>query len=174
MFYTAERREAEIGVEEYVRDFVDVPRFLNFCRECENFGRRWACPPFDFDPMDVWKKYQTLHIAAKIIAPGRDATQGKMRDVLLTERSALFEELLAHEGSQPGSLALSAGTCELCGVCARPQGIPCRYPEKLRWSLEALGGDVSKTAEILLRKPILWEKEGRLPAYYTLVGGLLT
>lgn len=171
--YTVERREAEVSVTDYLREFVDVPKFLGFCQECENFGRRWACPPFDFDPMDVWKKYRTLHIAAKIITPGGNAAQGEMKNVLLAEKSAFFEELLSLEGTNPGSLALSAGTCDLCEDCTRPQGGPCRYPEKLRWSLEALGGDVCKTAEIMLKTPLLWEQNGRLPAYYTLVGGLL-
>ncbi len=172
--YTVERREAEVFVADYLREFVDVPKFLGYCRECENFGRRWACPPFDFDPVDVWNKYRTLHIYAKIITPGRNTTQGEMKDVLFAEKSALFEELLGLEETCPGSLALSAGTCEMCRDCTRPLGVPCRYPEKLRWSLEALGGDVCKTAEVLLKTPILWEEKGRLPTYYTLAGGLLT
>lgn len=42
-----------------------------------------------------------------------------------------------------------------------------------RWSIEALGGDVSKTAEQYFNLPMLWIKDGQAPDYLMLAGGLL-
>ena len=54
-----------------------------------------------------------------------------------------------------------------------PSGRPCRCPEKMRYSIEALGGNVAETAERYLHKPLLWIEDGRMPDYLTLVCGLL-
>ena len=41
--YVAEKIEnfqAEIPVEEYMKECVDVATFLEFCKECSNYGKR--------------------------------------------------------------------------------------------------------------------------------------
>ena len=43
----------------------------------------------------------------------------------------------------------------------------------MRYSIEALGGNVAETAERYLHKPLLWIEDGRMPDYLTLVCGLL-
>ena len=50
--YVAEKIEnfqAEIPVEEYMKECVDVATFLEFCKECSNYGKLWCCPPYTFD-----------------------------------------------------------------------------------------------------------------------------
>ena len=38
-----------------------------------NYGRRWSCPPFEFDPLELWNRYDTLHLyACARPAPGAD------------------------------------------------------------------------------------------------------
>lgn len=47
--YVAEKIEnfqAEIPVEEYMKECVDVATFLEFCKECSNYGKLWCCPPY--------------------------------------------------------------------------------------------------------------------------------
>lgn len=77
------------------------------------------------------------------------------------------------EKEYPGSRALFAGTCELCENCDKEQGIPCGHPEIMRYSIEALGGNVAKAVQIYFDDTIHWAKDGRLPDYYILLGGLL-
>ena len=43
----------------------------------------------------------------------------------------------------------------------------------MRYSIEALGGDVSKTAADLLDLELKWGKNGELPEYFVLVGGMI-
>ena len=61
--YVAEKIEnfqTEIPVEEYMKECVDVATFLEFCKECSNYGKLWCCPPYTFD---VEKDYWNLPIA---------------------------------------------------------------------------------------------------------------
>ena len=170
--YLTERAEAVVSVDEFVESCIDVPKFLSCCKECKNFGRRWSCPPFDFDPMDLWQKYGTLHLYTLILRPlDRDGT--KLVEALWKEKADFNRELLELELRHPGSMALAGGSCSLCDVCAREEGKNCRYPGKQRYSIEALGGDVGKVCEKYFQKPVLWVKDGAAPDYLMWVGGLL-
>lgn len=91
-------------------------------------------------------------------------------------KAEMTEELFALEENVEGSRALYPGSCNLCngGRCARINGEPCRHPEKMRYSIESLGGDVMKTAKEIFDIEIVWAKAGETPPYMVLVGGLLT
>ena len=43
----------------------------------------------------------------------------------------------------------------------------------MRYSIEALGGNVGKTVHDLLGIELEWIEEGKVPSYFVLVGGLL-
>ena len=55
---------ADVDVEEFVENYVDIERFMGLCEECENYGKNWNCPPFDFDVMEVWNSFNKLKIIA--------------------------------------------------------------------------------------------------------------
>ena len=169
-----ERMEAVVPVAEYMETCVDIPKFLGYCRECGNYGNRWSCPPFHEDPMDIWTRFHTLRLIAYTLPCETGGSVSQALANLELAKARMMEETLELEHSMPGTLALSAGTCTLCGKdCTRPAGKPCRCPERMRDSIEALGGDVAKTAELYLNRPLLWIKDNRLPEYLTLVGGAL-
>ena len=171
--YTTERFVTTIPLAEYVPQCVDVPKFLGFCRACPSYGTRWSCPPHNYDPMDLWARYETLTLVALVLTLDGSLSRTQAMDALTREKKALLEELLSLEEKFPGSLALSAGNCQLCRFCARTQGIPCWQPQRMRPSIEALGGDVSLTLERYLGKTLRWTREGEIPETLTLVGGLL-
>lgn len=171
---TFDRLETVVPVEEYVKICVDISKFLGFCKECFNYGNRWSCPPFQTDPMEIWSQFETLRLIAYTLPNASIPCVSVALDHLKQAKERMMAELLELEHTIPGSYVLSAGTCVLCGDnCTRPAGKPCRNPEQMRHSIEALGGDVSKTAEYYLNKPLLWIKDGILPEYLMLVGGLL-
>ena len=173
MKYTLERFETETDTDSYIRDYVDINHFLECCRECPNYDNRWACPPYDFDPMEIWTAFDRLLIAGYRLTFSEDRTEDEMTSALREVKQKLSEELYAEEERLPGSKSLSAGTCQLCEECTRPQGQPCRYPDKMRYSIESLGGNVGKTISRLCGIEIEWIEEGRLPEHFVLVGGLL-
>ena len=51
----------------FVEGFVRVEKFLPLCRQCDSYGTRWTCPPFDFDPMTIWHNYTGLLLYARIL-----------------------------------------------------------------------------------------------------------
>ncbi|MCR4892178.1 MAG: DUF2284 domain-containing protein [Lachnospiraceae bacterium] len=178
------RYEAIIPIHEYFDSCVDISKFLGFCKQCPGYCQTWSCPSFDFDPAEYWLRYNWFHlIGIQIPVPdhlriqkmtGEEARH--MADCLLKPRkNDLVCELFQMEKQIPGSRALMAGGCELCGEggCTRPSGKPCRHPDKLRHSVESLGGNVSLTVEKYLGQRILWMKDGKLPEYFMLICGLL-
>ncbi len=173
--YTVRELENEVSMTEYLRDCVDVLKFLACCKACPNYGTVWSCPPFDsFDPMELWNRYAGLRLYARMLIPdwpGQDA-QAALR-ALYEEKSICLNTLLQWEAAVPGSLALAAGSCSLCSPCARKAGQPCKQPEFMRYSIESLGGDVGLTACRYFGHPLLWINDGVVPEYLMLVGALL-
>lgn len=197
LIYTTERYEAVVSVDHYLEKYVDVETFLQACKSCPNYEKVWSCPSYDFDVIDYWKKYSTLELVAiKIIfdeaVAGKMLTKEEQEDITKNSiwevKEQLAKELYEKERLIPGSISLSAGSCTLCkgagahpegekalagGWCTRIKGEPCRYPGKMRYSIESLGGNVGTTLSELMEIELEWIQEGRLPSYFVLVSGLL-
>ncbi|MBQ6358699.1 MAG: DUF2284 domain-containing protein, partial [Clostridia bacterium] len=88
-------------------------------------------------------------------------------------KADLARELLFLEKERPGSLALLGGKCDLCPVCARTEGKPCRTPDRMRYSIESLGGDCGGALEKYFGEILQWAQGNRLPEQIILLGGLL-
>ncbi len=182
MYYT-EKFESEIQVEYYLKNYIDIECFLEKCKECPNYGKVWTCPPFDFDVKEYWKNYDSLHIYGVKIIFDEDIRKKTLslqeqdkvlNEVVEVEKRKLSDFLWKKEIDFPGSISLSSGACVFCkNSCLRQKGKKCCYPEKLRYSIESLGGNVGLTVSRLLGIELEWMEEGKLPSYFVLVGGLL-
>ena len=173
--YTLEKFQKKISVEEYIEGYVNVAEFLRYCRECPNYDKAWSCPGHDFDPEEYWRTYSSLTLLGyKIIFDGTE-TEERSLEIMAEVKKQLTEELFEMENTHPGSISLSAGSCSICGKgnCTRPSGKPCRYPDKMRYSIESIGGNVGKTVHDLLGIELEWIEAGKMPSYFVLVGGLL-
>ncbi len=179
-----EKRQIEIPVTEFVRSCVDVEKFLSYCRSCSSYGNTWSCPPFNFNPTELWESYHTILLYSRkipismemqttVFSPEELNRAGL--ELLRTEKRAMLTELLELEKHFPGSMMLSAGSCNVCpnGSCTRRTGKPCRNPDMMRHSIESLGGDVGKALELYFNLQLLWGHDGHMPEYYILLGGLL-
>jgi hypothetical protein len=180
--YTVRTEHGRIRTADFLRDFVDVPRHLAFCRRCCHHGGNWACPQFGFDPRAVWASRDWFHLTAHVMAFTEDQPRtGFNPDELKAEVQAMYHhqkrlahrDLMALKAAVPGSTPIGAGECDLCAVCTRVDGQPCRIPDQLVHSIEALGGDVTATLSELLDLPSLWGEGSTLPDHYLLVVGLL-
>ena len=66
--YTTKRYQATIPVSDYLREYVDIPTFLECCKKCHNYETKWSCPCYDFDVLEYWQKYRVFDLTAiKII-----------------------------------------------------------------------------------------------------------
>lgn len=181
--YKIEQFQNKIKVKEYLEHYVDIPCFLEYCKACERYDKSWACPPYDFSVEDYWKQYEVLYVVgSKLIfdqetlgaVSGKEDVERVLNEVLVKEKGSLSQWLYEIEAKYPGSKSLSAGSCMLCEACQRPEGKPCQNPEIVRYSIESLGGNVGKTCSKLMGIDLIWSQEGKLPAYFTLVNGLLS
>ena len=175
-----EKLTADVNVQEYFENYVDFDKFSKIClKEQEMLGYNWSYPPFDFDPDELWNSYNKLKIIAfKINFSSeeleREFSEWELENVLKRfERIKikLMNEIYVLEDEN--SLGLFLGKCNLCMRCTREFELPCKMPVKMRYSIEALGGDVDKTIEDLFGFKIQYAHDGKLPEYLIFVGGLL-
>ena len=173
--YTTERYTVEVDAKAYIEKFRRADYFIQLCQQCGNYGRRYGCPPFDQDLIDVIKDYQRVRIIGVKITPKDsslplEAANDLMKPVICK----LNEELLEIERQLGGMCFGFVGTCPYCGgaPCARISGLPCKHPDKVRPSLEAIGFDISMTAKELLGMEIKWSQGDFIPEYLTLVCGI--
>lgn len=170
-----ETYEKTIGVPAYIEGYVNVEEFLESCKVCGNYDRKWSCPSYDFDPVeDYWKKFSNFYVVGKKMILAEEEKEN-WENLMEEVKGQLTEELFEKEKQYPGSRSLSAGSCHICGTdnCSKAAGEPCRFPDKMRYSVESLGGNVGLTASRLLGIELQWIEEGQVPDYFTLVGGLL-
>ena len=121
--YHVREMTAETSAEEFVTRFVRVEKFLPFCQQCGSYNTRWTCPPFDFDPMTIWRSYRGLRLYARILQA--DVPEQPLDEALaaLKQEKRLYrQELQRWERETPGSQMLLAGTCDQCETCEKVQG----------------------------------------------------
>ena len=173
--YTLERFSAEISAKDYIAGYRRTDYFITLCQQCRNYGRRYGCPPFDDDELQLIDKYEHVRILGiKIIPNNKHLPLNCANDLMAPVIAQLNPELLREEQRLGGYCFGFVGTCPYCGgaPCAREKGKPCQHPDKVRPSLEAYGFDMSKTANELLGLEIKWGKDNTLPEYLTLVCGI--
>lgn len=180
--YTITRTEATVDARDYVSRYRDVPRITAMCHGCPNYGTLWSCPPHEGDVSGLFDGFTRVTIHGTTITFS-EATRRQCADAqqsrAMASRAieAAWHELLPwlyeQEHSHPGSLML-AGRCRLCRPqpCTRAEGQPCRHPERMRHSLEAIGFDVVKTAHDILGIDLEWSSDGLLTQHITIVTAL--
>ena len=160
-------------MKEYAETFRDFGRVRGYCHGCGRYGKCWACPPYDFAEDGYLGQFTTISLLATKITPseGVALTPETAERILNRERQRLERMLLGMEGN---ARAFFAGTCILCPPekCTRREGLPCRHPESIRPSLEALGFDIARTASELFGIPLQWGSPGTFPAYLTLISAI--
>lgn len=152
--------------------YHDPERIQGYCRSCEKYGRFWSCPPFDASPLARFPEWGEAVIVCRRTLLGADTTKDRLVERFLEARLRFVGHMLDLEASRPRVTALVAGHCSECVSCTRSRGVSCRMPNKLRYSLEAVGFDVTGLAEGLAGQKIHWPKNG-LPDYLLTVGALL-
>ena len=181
MNYTLTNKKVTVDATDFIRRYRDVESIEAFCKQCPGFGKSWGCPPFDFDPCAVSDGFKTVTLMGTTITfdvatrnacttPEMSAVTG--RDAMEQVWKTLLPKLMEMEREVPGSRVFTF-RCSLCPEgCTRPHGLPCRHPELLRYSLEAVGFDVSAASRELLGIDLEWSSDGSLPRHLTLITAL--
>lgn len=183
MNYTVSTRKATLAADEFISRYRDVERIRQYCLECPGYGKSWGCPPFDFNPETVADGFKSVTVMGTMIEfdePARSActTAEESARVGREAMGQVWEKLLPRlyemERQHAGSRVFTF-RCVLCPEgCTRPQGLPCRHPDRLRHSLESVGFDVEAITRDLLGIDLEWSRNGSLPRYLTLVTALFS
>lgn len=149
--------------------YYDPARIQGYCRSCGKYGMFWSCPPFGESPLEklpAWS-HAVLVTQKTWVAPG--STKEGLVEQFLVARRVLGDTL--KECEIDGAVAVIAGHCSGCSPCTRSRGIACCFPERMRYSLEGLGFDVTGLVEGLAGQKMDWPASG-MPAYLLIVGAL--
>lgn len=181
---TIERLYRKINASDYAKDYVEVERFLECCKQCPNYNTKWSCPPYDFDVMErYWNNYKYLHLFAVKVTLADDIadsvmTPEQINDLVMRIRHQNYmlasRWIFELEKENPGSVALDGGHCDKCKRCTRAKGFPCRYGKEIHPAIDAIGGNLVKTAEEIFGTKILWIENGKVPEYFLFIVGLLS
>lgn len=168
--YTSEEFWAEIATAELIERFRDAERVGAACRACPNYGRSWACPPFDVDVEQLLTRYERVTIVATKITPTQpDQPIEHARGLIACALMDVTVRLRDMERQMNGMMCGGIGGCTLCpeGECLRLVDKPCCHPNSVRPSLEAYGFDVEHLTHALFNLPLLWSTNNTLPPYLT-------
>ncbi|RAP44580.1 MAG: hypothetical protein BZ135_08040 [Methanosphaera sp. rholeuAM6] len=185
--YTIEKHEKTMQVQDYYENFVDLEKTIQSCKKCDKYGKCWSCPPFNEDISDYWKKYENIDLILLQLHYDNTITEEifSQEDIdtllhltLFNEKTKLLQSLTKKTRKNEefdDSMILSTGYCNLCPVCTKIDNQPCRYPKNKLYSIESIGGLVTKTTEELFDKKIKWidMEKGKIPDYLTLLMGIL-
>lgn len=183
MNYTVSTKQATIAADEFISRYRDIERIRQYCLQCPGYGTSWGCPPFDFDPATVTDGFKTVTVTGTTIefdeqtrAACTTASESARvgREAMEQVWQSLLPTLYEQERQVPGSRCFTF-RCVLCPEgCTRPQGKPCRHPERLRHSLESVGFDLEAVTRDLLGIDLEWSTDGSLSKHITLVTALFS
>lgn len=166
----------------FLNQYQNIAKFLPYCKQCNNYNHKWSCPPLNFDPKKYLNEYHHIYLIAVQINYNQ-TTINKLttkEDITSFTRKTLRQiknqtamKLLSLEQLYPQTLSLSSGGCSYCCKCSRLNNKPCKKPDKMRYSLDSFGIDLSAVTEKLFNIKLLWGLD-KLPAYHVLIHALIS
>jgi len=166
----------ELSIDE-LNSMVDTDKFWGMCKSgCVNYEKKWCCPPFSPALKDYVRMWQKIYIIFMRISTSQfdyiknNYLKIKAGNAILKSRMDSFLRMMSENYGN----FISTGSCRLCKPCKCKETLPCAYPTKMTYSLEALGVDVNLLIQSKFSTPLQWYKKGYLPEYTAVVGGLLT
>ena len=182
MEYAVEYRHNSLPMQAFRQRYQNREKYIAYCKECPKYDTVWSCPPLQFETDDFLARFAWVNVAGvkinlspKIIKYADTSEKIKYTGwkILSAVKMDMEEKMRGMEKILPKSISLSSGGCTICKNCTRKANQPCRWPDKMRYSLDAFGFDLSAITRDMLGIEILWCKN-RLPDYFTLIHGILT
>jgi len=138
-------------------DLIFNEKALLSCYNCRNYGKKMTCPPHI--PQVSYKKLILSYKKCLLVCMRSDFQNKREFNKARKDSSNRLLELLldlekvAFAQGNYFAISFAGGSCRLCNTCP----VLCKYPEKARIPIEALGIDVVATLkrlELKLRFPV--------------------
>jgi predicted metal-binding protein len=173
---------SEISTERLLA-YQEQAYFEKLCAQCPNYAVNHGCPPFEFMPRDYIAQFRFINIV-RVKAdtgplldkyPARDESNpvNQAQQLIRLIRGGIDGVLMSMEQAFGGARVSLPGACNICATCARKAGLPCELGQP-RYSLEALGINLARLTKDLFKEEILWIRNGKLPAYFSLLSGIFS
>ncbi|NLZ39491.1 MAG: DUF2284 domain-containing protein [Firmicutes bacterium] len=160
----------EIGFDEYkeleTHELVFSEDVFNQCAKniCGNFNKNHACPPRAGSVEE--RKARILNYKKGFLLSKFASI--RTREEMETSMQEVFEAIkkLRSIFTNDDVLILGAGPCTVCKRCTALDDKPCRFPDKIQYSMEGCGIDVVRMS---LQKEMRYNPGRGKIAYFTLV-----
>lgn len=164
---------------ETVLKYNEREKFRFLCEMgCLNYMNKWSCPPFSpsFERYASSFNYLTVYLMSIDLAQlsyiKNDYLKVKAANVIMKSRIDRTVRYFLQLNNQ--TKYITTGSCRHCKPCNCKKGLPCKHPELLTFSFEALGINVQDMVQNLFGISLLWYKKGYLPEYTAVVTGILS
>lgn len=143
--------------------YADVRNTRSSCEKCPRYNNSWSCPPCTPDITKYAGKFRFAYvIAVRVGYPEELCDNDADRSQIISERTEYYDMqrrriqtmLLGLEEKHPGSYSVS--TCLICEKCARSEGLPCRHPDRMRYSMTTLGLDFTRLLKEEFHEELTW------------------
>jgi len=149
--------------KEIIRDAIIFdPKVQSYCNNpeylCPYYGHSWACPPeapyLEHEIMN-YDKFYLIYTKFDIKEKGNNKSKNSfkykdMREIMEQEMEKFLNQ---YRNEFKEIKILWDGHCRVCEKenrkCSIEEDAPCRYPDKIRYSMEAVGIDVTQTVKNL-------------------------
>lgn len=164
----------ETTIDELLK-FFKKSTIRGYCKSCPNYQKVWSCPPYDFSEEEYINEYKFAYIiGAKL---NYSNIQDQINKLILNKfdnihistniyyslRKIVDKKMFSVENLFTDSKILLGGKCTLCTECSRQKNNPCLHKDKLRYSLESLGFEVSSITENILKDKIVFTGDSLQP-----------
>ncbi len=155
---------------------IDKEKLAYLCKiGCKNYNNKYSCPPlapsFEIYTKEA-KDFLVIMFLMKLseINPNyREYHKIRMANSILKSR---IEKTVRELEKITGINYLGTGACRLCRPCMFKLKKPCKWPEKKRSSLEALGVDCNVLVEKVFNIPLKWYTNKKAPEYTLVITAL--
>lgn len=125
--------------------------------KCRTYDKRWSCPPGcgTLEECEQRMRQYSRGLILQTTTTLEDAFDVEGMQELGENHGKYFDSFVLHlRKSYPKAMVMGSGACSKCKECTYPQD-PCRFPDEMTSSMEALGLVVSDVC-----------KSNDLPYYY--------
>lgn len=147
------------------------------CEQCPTYGGKWSCPPhspaFSQYNLDEYPYAAMILFSCDLDQFSYTKTEYIKIKAANTIMKSRMDRLMRGLEQAADGVMISNGNCRLCNPCSKKKGESCKKPERMRFSMEALGLNVGRITSDIFSHELLWYKDKKIPRYLSAAACLL-
>lgn len=156
--------------------YQNKKKFDLLCEKgCPNYDKKWSCPPLSPSYSNFISGYKNIIVVAistkldQFTYIKNDYLKVKAANTIMKSRvDKALRSFISND-----CYYISTGSCRMCRPCKRKLNQPCAHTNKMTYSFEALGINVSEMVSDLFDLELKWYKKKSLPEYTSVIAGLI-